>query len=411
MCLPDQNQPHFLSLSLSLSLSPSLFSSSPFMDMPDTQQHHSHLHLQSKFQSESSSNNSKRRKHRQEQEHVLIAGLPDHIAQLCLSSVNPSLLFSISHSWRRLIYSPSFPPFFSLYAILSPSKSHSFIEFHTFDPISHTWRILPRHPHLHHLLLRHPSFLSRNLSVQSVSAAGRLILLAATTHNLSPALPRPLIFHPLSGTWSFGPMLAAPRRWCALGVLGPAVYVASGIGAHFSIHVARSLEKWDVRSPNGDVWEKKTDLKDGRFSREAIDAVGWRQKLCMVNVKGDAAKEGAVYDVAEDAWKDMPEGMLYGWRGPVAAMEEEVMYVVDEAKGVLRRYLAEEDAWEEILENKRLKGAEQLAAEKGKLCVVSTSGISVVDVAVSPPRIIPVLLPEGFEPVAVHVLPRTPVGH
>ncbi|WVY93043.1 hypothetical protein V8G54_032131 [Vigna mungo] len=117
----------------------------------------------------------------------------------------------------------------------------------------------------------------------------------------------------------------------------------------------------------------------------------------MVNVKGDAAKEGVVYDVAEDAWKDMLEGMLYGWRGPVAAMEEELMYVVDEAKGVLRRDLAEEDASEEILENERLKGAEQLAAKKGKLCVVSTSGISVVDVAASLLRIIPVVLSEGFE--------------
>ncbi|ESW30122.1 hypothetical protein PHAVU_002G126700 [Phaseolus vulgaris] len=392
------------------------------MDIPNTPHHH---HSQFQFHSESSSTitttttTTKRPKHhhhqqqhdQHDQEHVLIAGLPDHIAQLCLSSINPSLLFSISHSWRRLIYSPSFPPFFSLYAILSAPKSHSFMEFHTFDPISHTWRILPRPPPIRHLLLRHPSFLSRSLSVQSISAAGSLVLLAATTHNLSPALPRPLIFHPLSATWSFGPMLAAPRRWCALGALGPTVYVASGIGAHFSIHVARSLEKWDVRNPNAAVWEKMTDLKDGRFSREAIDAVGWRQKLCMVNVKGDAAKEGAVYDVAEDAWKEMPEGMLYGWRGPVAAMEEEVMYVVDEAKGVLRRYLAEEDSWEEILENERFKGAEQLVAEKGKLCVVSASGISVVDVAASPPRIIPVLLPEGFEPVAVHVLPRMPVGH
>eukprot|EP00256_Glycine_max_P065022 XP_025979617.1 F-box/kelch-repeat protein SKIP25 [Glycine max] len=154
---------------------------------------------------------------------------------------------------------------------------------------------------------------------------------------------------------------------------------------------------------------KKTELKDGRFSREAIDAVGWKQKLCMVNVKGDAAKEGVVYDVAEDAWKEMPEGMLYGWRGPVAAMEEEVMYVVDEAKGVLRRYVEEQDAWEDILENKRLKGAEQIVAQRGKLCVVSpSSGISVVDVAAVPPRIVPILLPEEFEPVAVHILPRMP---
>ncbi|KAL3038538.1 hypothetical protein AAZX31_01G137500 [Glycine max] len=131
----------------------------------------------------------------------------------------------------------------------------------------------------------------------------------------------------------------------------------------------------------------------------------------MVNVKGDAAKEGVVYDVAEDAWKEMPEGMLHGWRGPVAAMEEEVMYVVDEAKGVLRRYVEEEDSWEEILENERLKGAEKIVAWRGKLCVVSaSSGISVVDVAAPSPRIWSVRLPEGFEPVTVHILPRIPAG-
>ncbi|KAG4388687.1 hypothetical protein JHK82_025812 [Glycine max] len=361
----------------------------------------------------SSSSSSKRQKQHDdddddvEEQQPLIPGLPDHIAELCLSSINHSLLFSISHSCRRLIYSPSFPPFFSLYAILSHSSAT--IHFHTFDPISATWLPLPPHPPLHHLLLRrHPSFLSRSLSVQSVSSSNRLVLLAATTHNLSPALPQPLIFHPLTKTWSFGPTLSTPRRWCALGSLGPTVYVASGIGSHFSIHVARSLQKWNLQNPNA-VWEKKTELKDGRFSREAIDAVGWKQKLCMVNVKGDAAKEGVVYDVAEDAWKEMPEGMLYGWRGPVAAMEEEVMYVVDEAKGVLRRYVEEQDAWEDILENKRLKGAEQIVAQRGKLCVVSpSSGISVVDVAAVPPRIVPILLPEEFEPVAVHILPRMP---
>lgn len=150
-------------------------------------------------------------------------------------------------------------------------------------------------------------------------------------------------------------------------------------------------------------------MKDGRFSREAVDAVGWRGKLCMVNVKGDAAKEGIVYDVEEDTWKEMPEGMLLGFRGPVAAMEEEVMYVVDEAKGILSRYNCEDDVWEEILESPRFKGAEQIVAKRGKICVVSVAGISVVDVEVAPPRISVVELPEGFEAVAVHILPRMPV--
>ncbi|XP_057448783.1 F-box/kelch-repeat protein SKIP25 [Lotus japonicus] len=351
-----------------------------------------------------------------EEQQPLIPGLPDHIAQICLSSINnPSLLFRVCHSWRHLIYSPSFPPFLSLYAILSSHSSHSgdggdSVQFHNFDPISQTWQTLPPPPSYSPLLLRHPSFLSRNLSIQSISLAGSLILLAATTYNLSPALSRPFIFNPLSRCWSLGPPLPTPRRWCALGSSRGAVYVASGFGSIFSGDVARSLQKWELAAASGgDEWEKKAELKHGRFSREAIDAVGWRGKFCMVNVKGDAAKEGAVYDVEEDAWKEMPEGMLSGWRGPVAAMAEEEMYVVDEVKGAVRRYLPEEDSWEEVFECERLKGAEQLVAEKGKLCVVSAAGISVVDITVAPPRVWVVELPDGFEAVAVHILPRMPV--
>ncbi|KAL2490094.1 F-box/kelch-repeat protein SKIP25-like [Forsythia ovata] len=80
-------------------------------------------------------------------------------------------------------------------------------------------------------------------------------------------------------------------------------------------------------------------LKHGKFSRDAIDAIGWRGKLCMVNVKGDVAKEGAVYDVQTDAWEEMPVGMLVGWRGPAAAMDDDTIYMVDESKGALRKDL------------------------------------------------------------------------
>ncbi|KAI4327945.1 hypothetical protein L6164_020349 [Bauhinia variegata] len=377
---------------------------------------------------------SKRRElSRHHHHHPLIPGLPDHIAQLSLSRLHPSLLFSVCHSWRRLIYSPSFHPFLSLYAILSspPSTSSSFstsktdsnsIQFFNFDPISSRWHVLPPPPPPDpplNLLLRHPSFLSRNLPIQSISVSGNLILLAATTNNLYPALSRPLIFNTLSKSWSFGPTLATPRRWCAVGALRGAIYVASGIGFQFSLDVARSLEKWDLQTkkkddkkdPNvnlGGKWEKKAALKDGRFSRDAIDAVGWRGKLCMVNVKGDAAKEGVVYDAEKDIWEEMPEGMLTGWRGPVAAMDEEVIYVVDEAKGALRKYNAEKDAWEEIMESERLRGAEQVTAQGGRVCVVSVSGISVVNVVAAPARLWVVNLPAGFEAVAVHILPRMP---
>ena len=97
--------------------------------------------------------------------------------------------------------------------------------------------------------------------------------------------------------------------------------MASGIGSHFSNDTACSLEKWD-HDHQGEWKRKSSLLKNGRFSREAIDAVGWRGKLYMVHVK---AKEGMAYNVDKDEWEEMPEGMLRGWKGPVAAMDEDVM--------------------------------------------------------------------------------------
>ncbi|PQM40629.1 F-box/kelch-repeat protein SKIP25 [Prunus yedoensis var. nudiflora] len=345
----------------------------------------------------------------------LLPGLPDDVAQVCLSLVHPSVLFSVCSSWRRLIYSSSFPPFLSLYALLTSSSSPNSIQFYSFDPLSSNWHALPATPPDPplRLFLRHPSFISRNLPIQSVSVSGNLVLVAASTSNLLPALPRPLVFDPVAKKWVFGPPLATPRRWCAAGALDGAVYVASGIGSHFSIDVARSVGKWDLtkikKHPNdhlGWKWEKARGLRDGRFSRDAIEAVGWRGKLCMVNLKGDAVKEGLMYDVEKDTWQDMPEGMIGGWRGPVAAMDEEVMYVVDEAKGALRRYDPEKDVWVEILESERLIGADQISGGGGRVCVVCRGKILVVDVTAAAPSIWDVKTPLGLEAVAIHILPR-----
>lgn len=188
------------------------------------------------------------------------------------------------------------------------------------------------------------------------------------------------------------------------------MYVASGIGSHFSTDVAKSVEKWSLCN-NDDKhwrWDSVKGLKDGRFSRDAIDAVGLRGKLYMVNMKGDAAKEGVAYDVEKDAWEDMPKGMVRGWKGPVAAMDEEVMYVVDEAKGALKKYDSKRDDWDHVIESEKLVGAQQMAAGGGRVCVVcgGGGGIAVVDVVAFPARLWVVETPPGFEALTVHLLPR-----
>ncbi|KAG6482764.1 F-box/kelch-repeat protein SKIP25-like [Zingiber officinale] len=359
----------------------------------------------------------------EEEEKPLLPGLPDHLAQICLSRVPAQLLFSVCRSWRRLIYSSSFPPFLSLFALLSDDEGGGNagadpVGFFAFDPISARWAPLPPpppHPPLRRLLLRHPSFLARSLPVQSVAVGSHLVVLAATTHRLLPALPRPLVFHTASGRWRLGPPLPAPRRWCAAGTAGGAVYLASGIGGDYNADVARSAERWDPAAVSGSAWERVALLPDGRFSREAIEAVASRGKLCMVNVRGRAAKQGAVYDLLADRWDEMPPGMLAGWNGPAASPaenEDGPIYVVDERSGTLRAYDWGGDRWTTVAESERLKGATQMVAGGGRACLVRGGDRTVVVVDLkSPERMWVVEAPEGKQVLSVHVLPRMCSGN
>lgn len=204
-----------------------------------------------------------------------------------------------------------------------------------------------------------------------------------------------------------------PRRWCAAGSLSGAVYVASGVGSQFRTIVSKSVERWRFDDVGEDKkhqlkWEKLKAIKDGRLSREAIEAIGCRGKLYMVNVKGNAAKEGFVYDAGKDEWDDMSEGMLGGWRGPAASMNEDDIYVVDDKRGVLMKYEWHKDAWCEILNSELLIGAEQMAAAGGRICVVigGSGKIVVVDVACRTPSVLTVETPDGLRANSVHVLPR-----
>ncbi|KAK1286026.1 putative F-box/kelch-repeat protein [Acorus calamus] len=265
----------------------------------------------------------------------LLPGLPDHLASLCLCHVPPRLLFSVCRSWRRLLYSPSVPPFLSLYALLSDaddSSGSALAGFSSYDPFSASW-------------------------------------------------------------------------WCAAGSVGGAVYVASGIGAHYSQGVARCAERWDPMTTTAG-WERVAPLKDGRFSREAAHAVGFKGKLYMVNVWGKAAKEGIVYNIESNAWEEMPRGLLEGWNGPTASMEEREIYTIDEGTGMMRVYDCERDRWMDVIESEALKGAVHMAAGGGRVCVVCEGGdeIAVVDVAAN--KMWKVEPPQGNRVVSVHVLPR-----
>uniref|UniRef100_A0A0E0LFJ5 F-box domain-containing protein n=1 Tax=Oryza punctata TaxID=4537 RepID=A0A0E0LFJ5_ORYPU len=360
----------------------------------------------------------------------LLPGLPDHLAQLCLSPLPPRLLHAVCLPWRRLMYTPSFPPFLSLYALLDDADADAGVSFAAYDPLAGRWDALPSPPMPSPPpMLWHPSFLARRLPLQSVAAAGRLVLVSGSTQSLHPALSRPLVFDPASPTprWQLGPRIPlSPRRWCAAGAARGRVFVAGGVGAGYDPAVARSGAVWD---PAAASWEPIPPLRDGRFSRDAAEAVCSGGKVCMVNLRSRGAKEGAVFDLRAGRWEDMPPGMLAGWKGLAAASppdDGETIYVVDEERGALTAYDWGTDRWRTVAESERLKGAAEMTVAGGKACVVAPGGgkVLVVDVTPTPlkvspaartessaapapaPRMWEVAAPAGKRVVALHVLPR-----
>ncbi|XP_076931199.1 F-box/kelch-repeat protein SKIP25-like [Bidens hawaiensis] len=144
----------------------------------------------------------KRRKLSDDQ-HSLLPGLPDHIAQTCLSYISPTVLYYVCRSWRRLIYSGNFLPFRSLYALSLPTNAAvdggQMLTMFSFDPICSKWTAIdspPLPPDIHHLSVRHPSFISRNLPIQALSVSGNLVVIAATSvHRNSPVPAFPHLWY------------------------------------------------------------------------------------------------------------------------------------------------------------------------------------------------------------------------
>lgn len=181
------------------------------------------------------------------------------------------------------------------------------------------------------------------------------------------------------------------------------------MGSEYSSELARSAERWDLNRA-GSAWEPVSPLRDGRFSREPIEMVASNGKLCMVNSRGLGAKEGIVYDIESDRWDEMPVGLLTGWTGPATVVDEGgPIFGVDEARGALRRYDWRGDTWRVVMESESLKGAIGIAGGGGRVCVTCAGGeaVAVVDVtAEGRAKMWTVLIPDGQQVVALHVLPR-----
>lgn len=198
------------------------------------------------------------------------------------------------------------------------------------------------------------------------------------------------------------------------------MFVAGGVGAGYDASDARAGAVWDptAAAAEGD-WEPLPPMRHSAFSRDAAEAVCSGGKVCMVSLRSAGAKEGAVFDLGAGRWEDMPLGMLACWKGPAAAAAiagggAETIFVVDEERGALIAYDWGGDRWRTVVESEKLKGAAEMAAGGGRVCVAAEGGEKVIVVDVTgktrrrgaAPTMWEVAAPAGKRVVALHVLPR-----
>ncbi|KAJ7522048.1 hypothetical protein O6H91_19G081000 [Diphasiastrum complanatum] len=366
---------------------------------------------------------------------MLLPGLPDHIATLCLGRVPLQTLIGVCKGWRKLLYESRY--FQALRLSLGQANcSYPYVLVHrkdgkfswfAFDPLLSSWHPLPPMPEEVEFQLSSPGLIGVKHSVQCVSTRTKLIVVAGSKIKkvgpservrLEPALDSPLVFDTKKCKWMRGRPFTVPRRWCACGMVNDKLYLASGCGTEWNSDISRSAEMYDLER---ELWRPINRLASSKFSGEAISAVNLGGKLYMVSGRGVFARVGVIFCPELGQWTEMPCGLRDGWTGQCAASQGR-LYMLDFC-GRLKVYDPVQDRWIVILKDEKLRNFQEMVGAGGKLCghvVKMGSGegaepvslLRILDVSSDEFKFFDVEMPEeGDQIVAMQVLERLPIPY
>ncbi len=368
----------------------------------------------------------------QQQQQPLLPGLPDFLALECLARVSLATISSVSHAWRKLLSDLYFQRLRAQHGTVDLDWVYTLVKspvdgcfrWYAFDLVAGRWHDLPPPPHAMDFQLTAPGCIGVSYSVQCTSTGTKLVMVAAlkwrkpplqqpppgddhdnrpaaaakpgqvhdsseeqdmdysrsttTTARarrsrmrpiLEPALENPLVFDPITSSWTIGSPFRVARKWCACGVGAEdenLVYVVSGCGRDWDVNVAKSAEVYDVAR---DTWRRIAGPTSSKCSSEATAAVALGGNLHIVSGRGVFAKVGLVYTPATGKWTEMARHLREGITGECVSVDGK-LFVLDEVNGRLRVYDPEEyePEWRVFMEDARLQNLEQLVGRGSKLC-------------------------------------------
>lgn len=290
---------------------------------------------------------------------VLIPGLPNHLASLCLLKVPRiyhSSLASVCTSWRNMVRCPRFYTerrrlglsdawlvLLSADLLSSPSLLYSAYDLSTkqllfkikFPPTS----VVPSHRRSDLNCLDHYRIVAMN---EYFAALG-----FSRDGVCRPAKCRFTIYNTINDQWRHGASISVCRRMFACGVIDGRLYVAGGFDDNGMME--RSTEVYDFLT---DKWGKAATLP---MEVEFIQAdVVFQRKLYLQCTCGGAAQADEsksvfwVYDPERDDWKQDPGMSSAGGNGRLPARHlfatDDFMYAMG-AQDEVWRFEASSGKW------------------------------------------------------------------
>ncbi|XP_045807349.1 F-box protein AFR [Trifolium pratense] len=273
----------------------------------------------------------------------LIPGLPNEIAEICLLHVPypyQPLVRSVSSSWNRAISNPSFtlskktlsnPHLFVLAFHTVTSK----IQWQSLDPSSNRWFILPPMP------LPNDTVCPTSFSCASLQRQGKIFVMRGTCSETETFIYR-----------------AAVNKWLKVSemITGRKSFFAAEEVNGRIVTVGESGT--DIYDPENDTW-KRCSKFTGELDRYEMVVNGGKLYVTEGWWWPFAVRpRGWVYELENDTWREMGDGMKDGWTGVSVSVCGRV-FMIPDVDLAMKVYDEVTDTW-------RCVGGERLPRERMK---------------------------------------------
>ncbi|XVF48186.1 hypothetical protein PTKIN_Ptkin03bG0170300 [Pterospermum kingtungense] len=210
----------------------------------------------------------------------------------------------------------------------------------------------------------------------SIPRQGQLYVLGGMRSDTETSTQTTMVYTTSTNQWSTASPMMTPRSFFAAGNVNGNIIVVGGCGAGYNDSIT-SVECYD---PQKDTWGSVAKMRTGlaRYDSAVVGnkmyvTEGWTWPFLF-------SPRGGVYDLENDTWQEMKDGMKEGWTGVSAVLSDRLFVISEHGDCPMKVYNPDHDAWQYVGGDRFPRDAMQrpfaVSGAEGKIYVVS-SGLNV----------------------------------